>query len=211
MAVPENVGPKIGSPSQSLENNMVPSDSNEPKDVENQKPKNDSTVPMNGEPDFHPNGNDQNIQKKAQLQERAAAATSFSLPSANFKAQMGQMPNGFDANGQSLMVKSAAGYGMNQRPNGVINGADGGENFKRDMRDLEDLLSKLNPMAEEFVPPSLAKNFSGYFGAGGLGYTNDFLLQANSVNNEGNNNRRVCRDFGCFEKSGNVIYTIIKL
>jgi hypothetical protein len=26
----------------------------------------------------------------------------------------------------------------------------------REMRDLEDLLSKLNPMAEEFVPPSLA-------------------------------------------------------
>ncbi|TVU43618.1 hypothetical protein EJB05_10103 [Eragrostis curvula] len=32
-------------------------------------------------------------------------------------------------------------------------GSDAGE---REMRDLEDLLSKLNPMAEEFVPPSLA-------------------------------------------------------
>uniref|UniRef100_A0A804NNI7 RRM domain-containing protein n=1 Tax=Zea mays TaxID=4577 RepID=A0A804NNI7_MAIZE len=29
------------------------------------------------------------------------------------------------------------------------------------MRDLEDLLSKLNPMAEEFVPPSLASPISG--------------------------------------------------
>jgi len=27
---------------------------------------------------------------------------------------------------------------------------------EREMRDLEELLSKLNPMAEEFVPPSLA-------------------------------------------------------
>jgi hypothetical protein len=27
---------------------------------------------------------------------------------------------------------------------------------EHEMRDLEDLLSKLNPMAEEFVPPSLA-------------------------------------------------------
>ncbi|KAF0928966.1 hypothetical protein E2562_011058 [Oryza meyeriana var. granulata] len=27
---------------------------------------------------------------------------------------------------------------------------------EREMRDLEDLLSKLNPMVEEFVPPSLA-------------------------------------------------------
>ncbi|KAK4384787.1 Polyadenylate-binding protein-interacting protein 11 [Sesamum angolense] len=33
---------------------------------------------------------------------------------------------------------------------------DGGEGFKREMRDLEEMLSKLNPMAEEFVPPSLA-------------------------------------------------------
>ncbi|XP_020407314.1 polyadenylate-binding protein-interacting protein 11-like isoform X1 [Zea mays] len=36
--------------------------------------------------------------------------------------------------------------------------ADAGE---REMRDLEDLLSKLNPMAEEFVPPSLASPISG--------------------------------------------------
>ncbi|KAK6948019.1 Ataxin-2, C-terminal [Dillenia turbinata] len=33
-----------------------------------------------------------------------------------------------------------------------------GDSFNRDVRDLEDLFSKLNPMAEEFVPPSLAKN-----------------------------------------------------
>ncbi|XP_022141159.1 polyadenylate-binding protein-interacting protein 12-like isoform X2 [Momordica charantia] len=192
MAVAENVGPKIGSPSQTLDNTMVSSDSNEAKGVENQKPKNDSTGPMNAEPDFHPNGNDQNIHKKAQLQERAAAATSFTLPS-NFKPQMGQMPNGFETNGvknQQLMVKSAAaaGYGISMS-NGVRNGPDGGENFKRDMRDLEDLLSKLNPMAEEFVPPSLAKSFPGYFGSA-LGYTNEFLLQANSVNNDGHTNRR---------------------
>lgn len=29
---------------------------------------------------------------------------------------------------------------------------DGGNGFKKDMRDLEEMLSKLNPMAEEFVP-----------------------------------------------------------
>ncbi|KAH6815415.1 CTC-interacting domain 11 [Perilla frutescens var. hirtella] len=38
---------------------------------------------------------------------------------------------------------------------------DGGEGFKREMRDLEEMLSKLNPMAEEFVPPSLASVFGG--------------------------------------------------
>ncbi|TYK04620.1 polyadenylate-binding protein-interacting protein 12 [Cucumis melo var. makuwa] len=191
MAVAENVGPKIGSPSQTLDNTLVSSDSNDPNHVENQKPMNDSTLPINADSDFHPNPNDQNLQKKVHLQHRAGAATSFSLPSPNFKPQMGgQMQNGFETNPQSLMVNSASAYGMNQRPNGVINGADGGDTFKRDMRDLEELLSKLNPMAEEFVPPSLAKNFSGYFTGAGLGYTNDFLLQPNSVNNEGNNSRR---------------------
>uniref|UniRef100_A0A2P2LYR2 RNA-binding protein n=2 Tax=Rhizophora mucronata TaxID=61149 RepID=A0A2P2LYR2_RHIMU len=32
------------------------------------------------------------------------------------------------------------------------------KSFKRDMRELQELFSKLNPMAEEFVPPSLANN-----------------------------------------------------
>ncbi|XP_051142470.1 polyadenylate-binding protein-interacting protein 11-like [Andrographis paniculata] len=40
-------------------------------------------------------------------------------------------------------------------------GDDGGEGFKRDIRDLEEMLSKLNPMAKEFVPPSLTTNGSG--------------------------------------------------
>ncbi|KAH9651333.1 hypothetical protein KPL70_026704 [Citrus sinensis] len=35
--------------------------------------------------------------------------------------------------------------------------SNGGGDFKRDMRELQELYSKLNPMAEEFVPPSLAK------------------------------------------------------
>lgn len=39
------------------------------------------------------------------------------------------------------------------------------EGLKREIRDLEELLSKLNPMAEEFVPPSLS---AGMYG-GGIG------------------------------------------
>ncbi|CAN4089471.1 unnamed protein product [Withania somnifera] len=41
-----------------------------------------------------------------------------------------------------------------------INGGavDGGAGFNRKMGDLEEMLSKLNPMAEEFVPPSLSTN-----------------------------------------------------
>lgn len=48
------------------------------------------------------------------------------------------------------------------------NGEVGDEGFRRDMRDLEELLSKLNPMAEEFVPPSLAAQGSaaGFYSNG---------------------------------------------
>lgn len=37
-------------------------------------------------------------------------------------------------------------------------GGGGDEAFKSEMRELEEMFSKLNPMAEEFVPLSLAKN-----------------------------------------------------
>ncbi|KAK9169790.1 hypothetical protein Syun_001930 [Stephania yunnanensis] len=45
---------------------------------------------------------------------------------------------------------------------------------RRDMRDLEELLSKLNPMAEEFVPPSLVSHGSqaGFF-------ANNFTMLSN--------------------------------
>lgn len=39
-------------------------------------------------------------------------------------------------------------------------GGDGEEGFKSEMRELEEMFSNLNPMAEEFVPLSLAKNTS---------------------------------------------------
>uniref|UniRef100_A0A8R7R5X0 RRM domain-containing protein n=1 Tax=Triticum urartu TaxID=4572 RepID=A0A8R7R5X0_TRIUA len=47
--------------------------------------------------------------------------------------------------------------------------SEGGDAGEREMRDLEELLSKLNPMAEEFVPPSLAAHpmppppYAGYY------------------------------------------------
>ncbi|PPD96916.1 hypothetical protein GOBAR_DD06050 [Gossypium barbadense] len=37
-------------------------------------------------------------------------------------------------------------------------GDDVGDSFKRDMRELQELFSKLNPMAEEFVPHSIANH-----------------------------------------------------
>lgn len=36
--------------------------------------------------------------------------------------------------------------------------SDVDESYKRDMAELEEMFSKLNPMAEEFVPPSLSQN-----------------------------------------------------
>ncbi|KAJ0233171.1 Polyadenylate-binding protein-interacting protein 12 [Hirschfeldia incana] len=48
--------------------------------------------------------------------------------------------------------------------------SDGGESIKqRDLRELQELLSKLNPMAEEFVPPSMNKQGGGG-GGGGNGF-----------------------------------------
>ncbi|KAG2330311.1 hypothetical protein Bca4012_020085 [Brassica carinata] len=46
-----------------------------------------------------------------------------------------------------------------------VEGSDGGESLKREMRELNELLTKLNPMAKEFVPPSLTKQGSngGFF------------------------------------------------
>ncbi|XP_030934292.1 polyadenylate-binding protein-interacting protein 12-like isoform X1 [Quercus lobata] len=163
MAVAENA-------SQNFENTttVVSSEgSNAENDLEKSKPRNDF------------------VENKSDQKEKPAA-TNFSVDTGNYKAQMGQMANGFDSNGaksqQMGMVKSTGvgsdgGYEM---ANGLVvrNGEDESENFKRemsDMRDLEELLSKLNPLAEEFVPPSLANNH-GYFGAGGFGYANNFVL-----------------------------------
>ncbi|KAJ6829808.1 polyadenylate-binding protein-interacting protein 11-like isoform X1 [Iris pallida] len=63
------------------------------------------------------------------------------------------------------------------------------EDLKEDMRHLEDLLSKLNPMAEEFVPPSLVHG--GGAAAGGI-YANNFPSQVGFGNGEfGGNGRRM--------------------
>ncbi|KAI8032695.1 Polyadenylate-binding protein-interacting protein 11 [Camellia lanceoleosa] len=66
---------------------------------------------------------------------------------------------------------------------------DGGEGFKQEMRDLEEMLSKLNPMAEEFVPH--LSNYRPLQPSNGfLGYSNNFLMQTNSGIANGNTARR---------------------
>ncbi|KAM5557784.1 hypothetical protein ABKV19_024903 [Rosa sericea] len=139
------------------------SESNAQTDLENPpKPKMDSAAVVSVDPNLQSNGADD--QNSPELE----------------KAQMGQMQNGFESNGVAAddhQVVKAGGYGTDQSSNGD-------ENFKRDMRDLEELLSKLNPMAQEFIPLSLANN-QGFALPGGFGYTNNLLLQANSGNGNG--------------------------
>ncbi|KAG9158068.1 hypothetical protein Leryth_000211 [Lithospermum erythrorhizon] len=82
------------------------------------------------------------------------------------------------------------------RTNDHVNG-NAGEGFKKEMRDVESMLSKLNPMAEEFVP-TLAANgkhipipvmsprggIMGYKGAA------EFVTHAGAVDTNGTPNRR---------------------
>ncbi|KAE9587270.1 putative RNA recognition motif domain, ataxin-2 [Lupinus albus] len=169
MAVAENVGTKIDSSSQNLDNSVVSSETTK---VEKPKPANGS---LNG---------DQNLNGVFNHHDRAPKV---SVPNSNYMVQMGQMGNGFEGNGvQTLqMVANNNGYGG-------VNGENGGESFKKDMRDLEELLSKLNPMAEEFVPSSLTNNL-GYLaglGAAGFGYPNNFLFPNKYGNANGEKNRR---------------------
>ncbi|XP_022037627.1 polyadenylate-binding protein-interacting protein 11 isoform X2 [Helianthus annuus] len=57
----------------------------------------------------------------------------------------------------------------------------GGDGFKKEIRDLEEMLSKLNPMAEEFVPnqrPPLLTSSGSHFGYAAV---NGFLGQTNNT------------------------------
>lgn len=166
------------------------SDSNAQNDLENPKPKMDSSLVVSVEPNLQSNGDDQN----PQLQNQNQNQETFAVPASNHKAEMGEMQNGFESNGvddDHQMVKSG-GYGTDQSSNGD-------ENFKHDMRDLEELLSKLNPMAQEFIPLSLANN-QGFTLPGGFGYTNNLLLHTNSGNVNGFMGKRVCVNFYFFDK-----------
>ncbi|XLR56042.1 hypothetical protein HN51_010365 [Arachis hypogaea] len=76
--------------------------------------------------------------------------TVVSVPNGNYKAQVGHIQNGFDRNGvqdQQMVVNNDEYVGINA----VRNRENCGESYKREMRDLEELLSKLNPIAKEFA------------------------------------------------------------
>ncbi|KAK9075258.1 hypothetical protein SSX86_003581 [Deinandra increscens subsp. villosa] len=65
--------------------------------------------------------------------------------------------------------------------NGYNGGGDGGNGFKKEIRDLEEMLSKLNPMAEEFVPNQRPQILSSSAAAHyGYAAVNNFLVQTNN-------------------------------
>ncbi|CAK7357452.1 unnamed protein product [Dovyalis caffra] len=77
--------------------------------------------------------------------------------------------------------------------------SNGGESYKREMRDLQELFSKLNPMAAEFVPPSLSHETS--FGtANGL----DGLIGVNGGFYGSNNNNNLIVNGNGFDRNGQV-------
>lgn len=85
-----------------------------------------------------------------------------------------------------------------QRSNGEMNGGDhhdAGDSFNRDMRELRELFSKLNPMAEEFVPPSHANNNNHGINGGFVDFTALMMQNGNrmgQINGGGFPGRRVC-------------------
>ncbi|XP_058182336.1 polyadenylate-binding protein-interacting protein 11-like isoform X4 [Rhododendron vialii] len=86
-------------------------------------------------------------------------------------------------------VNHNGGYVVQDNHQMVRNGVD----EEREMRDLEEMLSKLNPMAEEFVPPSLASHRLVPLSPGHFGYTNgfdSFVIQNNPGIANGNIARR---------------------
>lgn len=98
---------------------------------------------------------------------------------ANIQIQNGQTKPGAGAGGGFVNVNASDNH-MERKM---------GESFKDcEMRDLVDMLSKLNPMAAEFVPPSLANgqifNFNpAFFGPNGFGYTNNFIMHTDGPAN----------------------------
>ncbi|KAJ8774509.1 hypothetical protein K2173_016955 [Erythroxylum novogranatense] len=174
MAVPENAGVKNGTSGQNSDSTVISSDSNGTHDLERSKPRNDSVV-NSKDSNSQSQNDDQSVNGKPEHQEKAATPAL-----SNGKTNGTQMHSGFDINPQVVVGKSG-GFVTN-----LIQRAD--SNGITDINDLAEMLSKLNPMAEEFVPPSLAHNH-GYL-ANGFGYTNNFVVQNNHGNANGHTNRR---------------------
>ncbi|XP_044485942.1 polyadenylate-binding protein-interacting protein 11-like isoform X3 [Mangifera indica] len=103
------------------------------------------------------------------------------VPSSTSPASNGQ--NQPKQNGVSMVIPHDQGFYVSGNTQND-HGSNGGGDFKHDIRELQELFSKLNPMAEEFVPPSLAKTngFNGGF------FTNNLHLFHHQNTGNGNVN-----------------------
>uniref|UniRef100_A0A1J3INP1 Polyadenylate-binding protein-interacting protein 10 n=1 Tax=Noccaea caerulescens TaxID=107243 RepID=A0A1J3INP1_NOCCA len=149
MAVPENAGVKVDSSGQNLANDTVSSaaETKPPCPDDDQSPKSGSSLESPNPPI-----DDSTPETDDRTNDTA-------------KAGQTQTPNGFSRNGFSS--KSETGR---EREN------NNGGSLKSEINHLADAFSKLNPMAQEFVPPSLARNQSVGL-RNGLGFTNNFAVQ----------------------------------
>ncbi|CAA7025090.1 unnamed protein product [Microthlaspi erraticum] len=103
---------------------------------------------------------------------------------------------------QESGVSSNSDHGGNGEIGSHVERSEGEESYKRDMRELQELLSKLNPMAAEFVPPSLNKKGvngfnGGFFTVAGSFFPNNGFVAAGNfpvVNEDGGFRRR--KSFG---------------
>jgi hypothetical protein len=93
--------------------------------------------------------------------------------------------------------------------------SDGGESYKREIRELQELFSKLNPMAAEFVPPSHSNNnnfgrvngLNGFNGVNGGFYGNNHISSSSSsstTTTNNNNNLNLVVNGNGFDRSGQV-------
>lgn len=156
--------------------------------------KNDSAaVDQNGAP-RSTIPSDQNIQKMS-VDHQPQKTSVQHKPQMGVFQQQKQSINGNGVMGQhDFQTQHQKMNGVDLRRNGgVVDEDEDGEGFKKEMRDLEEMLSKLNPMAEEFVPPSLSTNHGVVpISPGGEQFGIDafnFVMQAGL--NDGNFNRRV--------------------
>ncbi|CAN1170784.1 Polyadenylate-binding protein-interacting protein 11 [Linum perenne] len=162
--VAENGGSKNGVTGQNFDATLLSSDSNS---VKNTTPTNESTAIESGD-------------SVSQLQNDDRAVVDDGKCD-----QQSELENGAAdlSNQQPPIAKSGGGFGgANHQMNfAKVNGAN-------DMSELVDMLSKLNPMAQEFVPPSLANNHG--FWDNGFGYANNFGMLNPNGNANGNTKRK---------------------
>ncbi|XP_030549091.1 polyadenylate-binding protein-interacting protein 12-like [Rhodamnia argentea] len=166
MAVPENAGVKIESSTENPDASAKPSDS---KDFDKPKPRNDVSVRTC----------DGVHAPKVLTNDRVSARN----VSGDGESLVGQMRNGSDAEvkNQQLAIKGG----------GFAKGTNfGSTDVDSDVQKLVDILSKLNPMAEEFVPPSLVYNHGHIMGDGGFPFAYNLAVPDNMANAKGYSPKR---------------------